>query len=418
MSRHQALMATVVTLFFLDVAVQAQEMSEPPPSGLVRKQFELEMLEKQMENYLEEGGKPGDAQYEKLFETITSRKHELLRLEYELAREQQQGAAAELEAALSDQKKTLDKVRQNQLQELVQAMKTAEQNYIQKYQEHVKKVQSLEEALHEAHEELERQRKETPEAASDDGIMRFKFKYVDAREIEQRIHQLLDDQPIRFAVGPSPDSLIVRADEKTLKRITKLIEGMDQPVQEKQESVPELPSVSVKLLLLTEGDVSSNAAHASEVLPESVIDGLQQIGLKDPHVVMLNTTTVAPESSTSNHFEMSQPGAIFDEWFRLNAVGEMKVLQKGNLQLKLHAALECKRRLGAQVQFVNECEIAGSLLIPIGHYTVLGTGNYLSGISYSKNTLSDASSAPIAYVVQVIEAESYGSTTAEQELQK
>ena len=297
-------------------------------------------------------------------------------------------------------------------QQLVHAREElAEQRHAQiqekKLQEQVAQLheekQKMVQALQEAHRDLQRRLQASMPPLEDTQTRVFHLKHINGNKLRDTIEDILGSDLLRLSADVSPQTLVIRAGEDSLARAEALIQKMDQAsVVSATEEPSELPrSLMVRIFWLSQGQAFAGAQLAEEMLPESVIQALGQIGLEYPCVVLQSNTSISLGNDKDKaKFEVRDlPAIFFRERLLLNAKGEVNSTVENQIGLSIEASTE--RSAGNERIF--ESHVSGSIVAPLEHFVVLGTANFAS-LTPEEGTDFNTG---LAFVVQVIESESF-----------
>ncbi len=253
----------------------------------------------------------------------------------------------------------------------------------------------------------------------------FQLKYAESDDVLAAIGRLIGEQGYRIAIDPKRNSLIVSSSESVIGRIEDVIQAIDRvPSQKKEEAeqVAESSSkpLSIRSFWINDGTQAIEGRNPVEYLPNKVIDALHRMGLDDPLIVSQSTSALISKTGTSSNFRSTLQAAINGVPIRVETSGKLSRKQKEQIQIEIEATLWRRAMINHQLERFNEWELSGSLTAPLGHYMVLGSANYVNGISFQDQVapkltrqLDEAKSPTklttcrFALVIQVVEGGSY-----------
>jgi hypothetical protein len=218
-------------------------------------------------------------------------------------------------------------------------------------------------------------------AMPDDATTRvYTIRYSRAPEIAQVLSQVLSGKALRLAVDERTNSLIVFADKDTSNVVEALVMKLDRSAGETEQSQPG-QTLQLRIVWLLDGDVGMPpTAHVSS----EVVDALHELGFKDPEVVCQQVATfTVGDDNQSGEFQFLVPALINSQPWQLEGHGEIRpaVRERFNVRFDLHFRQTNPRQhpgMPAENAPGQKGQLGGSILTPLGHYTVLGTTTVLA----------------------------------------
>jgi tetratricopeptide (TPR) repeat protein len=257
----------------------------------------------------------------------------------------------------------------------------------------------------------------------DEGVIKvFRLRHADVVKTAEMVQSLFGVGQLRIAVDDRTNSLVAFGQAEPLKVVEAILMNLDQKSAEshaasepKDQSAEAAPrSVMVRVFWLAD---SPNAGPpAIDYLPESVIAGVQKLGLKDAQLVAQSANTLNAEARRESKFSTFVPAQMGEQQVELQGSGSARWLDGDRIGLELNL----------QVMGDAQSQVGGSLAMPLNHYMVLGASNSViqsrgktaqkgteQGLFVAEEQPAKAVDSRFAFVVQVVEAESYAGENSE-----
>ncbi len=226
--------------------------------------------------------------------------------------------------------------------------------------------------------------KESPLGSSEEPEVKvFRLQYTTAPVVAQNLQILLGEEGYRLAIDENSNVLIVSAPPATSQRIEAVIRAIDiapatsDGSDSADRSTLGPKSLMVRIFWLSQGQADSDSPPAADYLPGSVIDALTRVGLTEAYVVSQSNSTVAFDTDSKSRFNVGDyPVRVDGQLQTVNAQGEITVFDENSMRLEIDTYTTREVSVNKQLEFVQENEIHGSIVAPIGHFSVLGTTNY------------------------------------------
>lgn len=379
------------TSFWLALAmlpVQAQDhvaAEIDSQRAVIERQLEIEILEKQLRRVLESDEPQNTKVLDQLKTRLVDAKHELAELRSALYRE----LSSETGKTSRGSNRQQQAQRDRQVEELQLHIRQLEHE-----------VQELNGALTEADATIESLR--TASGSTDDMTTTvFHLKYLDGRQLQQTLHEVLGDNTMRLALAGNPQTLVISAPVQQAKKVHDLISSLDNPGTSAEHAKSLAKSLMMRIFWVSDGPTFSGAL-ATTNLPTEVRAALKQLGINDPFLVLQSNTAfnIDPKRDQT-YFEISDvPANVYFERLLFNAEGRAAAIADDQIQLELEAKLMRSIPLNANESgYKTENQIHGSMILPLNHYMILGTSNYFSPDTEAE----DGTTTSFAFVVQVVE---------------
>ncbi len=115
----------------------------------------------------------------------------------------------------------------------------------------------------------------------------------------------------------------------------------------------------------------------SSVVSPQVADALRELGMEQPQVVcqQLTSLTLDQPGQRGGQFHFQVPAAIEDSTWQFQGQGTITPTTDDRYAMEFNLNLA---EPGTANQPAQSCQLGGSILTPLGHYTVMGTTTFLS----------------------------------------
>jgi hypothetical protein len=221
----------------------------------------------------------------------------------------------------------------------------------------------------------------------------FTLKYVRPEDIGQALHNITGGGGPRIAVDERTNTLLIAGNPKQMDVAQQLVKTLDQPGKLQQDEMPE--SVQLRIVWLSEGlsDRDMEPPKPSIVSPQ-VADALRELGMEQPQVVcqqLISLTLNRPDHRAPFHFRV--PTDIEDSTWEFQGDGAIVPTANDRYALDFKLALTHSDPKSPQLS-----EVSGSILTPLGHYTVMGTTTFVAAAHGSDTGKAQRLSAFVVYV--------------------
>jgi hypothetical protein len=206
-------------------------------------------------------------------------------------------------------------------------------------------------------------------------LVAFPLKFVRPEEIGQALHNITGGSGPRIAVDERTNTLLIAGSPKQMDVAKQIVQTLDQPGKSQQGKVPQ--PVQVRIVWLSEGltDRNMEPPKASVVSPK-VADALRELGMELPQVVCQQLTSLTlDQPGQRGQFHFQVPAAIEDSTWQFQGQGTITPTTDDRYAMEFNLSLA---EPGAANQPAQSCQLGGSILTPLGHYTVMGTTTFLS----------------------------------------
>jgi hypothetical protein len=235
-------------------------------------------------------------------------------------------------------------------------------------QELMKREQKLAE-LSQQMTKLERQNSLPPLPNAE--VKVFTLNKSPAAEAARTIESLFGAQTLRVATDDRTNSLIVLGAPNSLMAVEALLGRMDQQTSAGPSDVhpPTNPprSLLLRIFWLADGLPTDEYQNPDEFLPKSVLNAVDRLGISNPRLITQTVNSLAVAEDQAVEYGINVPAIVFNQPTNLNCAGHMRWSPTDN-------SVNLDTQLNVMGQAVN-CQLSGSLFMPLQHYMVLGTAN-------------------------------------------
>jgi hypothetical protein len=220
----------------------------------------------------------------------------------------------------------------------------------------------------------------------------------------QTVESLFGVSQMRVAVDDRTNSLVVFGKQDSMKIVEAVLLNLDkkaEPKSKESDVVGSGRSYLVRVFWLSEG--SGQMEWTAECIPgnvDAVLAGLSSLGIERPQLIAQTATSLTDINSESLDFRSRVSAVLMDQEVNLAALGSLRRLDDERIGLDLRL----------EVTGATMCDVQGSLAMPMGHFMILGTTCSVIHERSAKKLAEATFNTPrSAFVVQVVEAESYSS---------
>jgi hypothetical protein len=232
-------------------------------------------------------------------------------------------------------------------------------------------------------------------------LVAFPLKYVRPQEIAQALHDITGGGE-RIAVDERNNTLLIAGSPKQMDVAKQIVQTLDQPGKSQQGKTPEV--LQLRIVWLSEGmtDRNMEPPKASVVSPQ-VADALRELGMEQPQVVCqeLTSLTISP-ADLHGKYRFRVPTQIEDSTWEFQGEGTITPTADDRYDMDFNLSLSepvSKNPLSSQ--------LSGSILTPLGHYTVMGTTTF---VAPSKEATVGKVQRLSAFVVYLDRPKDFGET--------
>jgi hypothetical protein len=212
----------------------------------------------------------------------------------------------------------------------------------------------------------------------------YTLRNAQSQAVADVLMRLFGPGQIRTAIGEDQSRLIVLSEPMLEEQVRELVQSLDSPpttenvVGEMGGSDHGPQSLLVRIFWVADHLPEGEGQELANFLPTGVIEAFENLGLESPRVVAQTVNSVArPASDRSpepvSFATMTQVISSSIASTQLQSKGIATLNDEGRVDLNVEIALS-----GG-----TNCQVAGTITAPLGHYVVLGTAN--SMVLDSKN---------------------------------
>jgi hypothetical protein len=198
----------------------------------------------------------------------------------------------------------------------------------------------------------------------------FQLNALPAVSAANAIETLFGARAMRVAVDDRTNSVILLGKSESMPTIEALLLKLDQKApadaaatKAKIEQRAESRSpVFVQVFWLADGLPKGEGKDPAEVLPASVLRATKKLGLPEPVLVAQSVNSLSAGREPVE-FISNVPATLRNQQVVMNAAGKVAITAQETADVQMHVDVE-----GPGI----ECQMKGSLTIPMDHYMVLG----------------------------------------------
>jgi hypothetical protein len=214
----------------------------------------------------------------------------------------------------------------------------------------------------------------------------FSLQNSRAADAARILSEILGGAATRMAVDERTNSLLVFADEDTIKIVEALALKLDERSEDINiEMARPGETLQLRIVWLLD-DVDGGIDPTDQLVSAEVVDALHGLGFADPSVVcqQVTTLTLSNNRGRSGEFNYAVPVLINTLPWQFEGHGQIESMAEGRFNLRFD--LKFQQRNPADGDLIGqEGQLGGSIYTPLGHYTVMGTTTFVS-INPSKTT--------------------------------
>jgi hypothetical protein len=199
----------------------------------------------------------------------------------------------------------------------------------------------------------------------------FKLQYVKPEEIGQALHNITGGGGPRVSIDERTNSLLIAGEDKQMGVVQQVIETLDQPAGQKTK-VNDTLQVRVVWVLDAAGKEGKPAQPP--YVSSDVLEGLSELGFESPRVMCQQVTTLTFGRERQGNFQFHIP--VLAEGSSWQFTGDGRITPANDERYAIDFTLGLQ-----QPNNTNDCQVGGSILTPLSHYTVMGTSTFVTAPS-------------------------------------
>jgi hypothetical protein len=269
-------------------------------------------------------------------------------------------------------------------QEQAQLQAQLDQQRAQNYQ-----LQAKLAVLQQQCEQLKQQIVHCPPQPENPAVKVFRLMHARAESVAEMLKQVYGDR-LRVAVDQPSNTLIVLSGPEELAATEQLVDALDTPPKSTPPGSEAERTLQLRILWLMDGPPDK---FAMSFLPQALDDTLRDLGLENPKVVSHLATTILTQHEGLSKFAFRDPVKTNDVSAYINGDGQLSVIEGNRYRVWLRFKVDDENGWNS--------ELSGSLVMPLEHFVVLGTTDFVRQLQGQDG---DGQSFPTAFVVYLQEA--------------
>jgi hypothetical protein len=196
----------------------------------------------------------------------------------------------------------------------------------------------------------------------------FKLQYVKPEEIGQALHNITGGGGPRVSIDERTNSLLIAGEDKQMGVVQQVIETLDQPAGQKGHGIDTL---QVRVVWVLDADDKEGKPAEMPYVNKDVVAGLRDLGFESPRVMCQQVTTLTLERERMGKFQFLIPVVAEGSAWEFDGEGVISPSNEDRYSLQFKLGLQ-------QPNNPNNCQVGGSILTPLEHYTVMGTSTFVA----------------------------------------
>jgi hypothetical protein len=206
----------------------------------------------------------------------------------------------------------------------------------------------------------------------------FKLAYTPTDDAAKKILSLFGPRTLRVSTDDRSNSLIVFGKADQMEQVSQLLQAVDVPSENpgagadptaRTSNGDDMRSVLLRVFWLADGLPEGEGEPPANYLPVPVLEAMDRLGLDGPRLVAQTVNSLASHPAERVSFATNVPALLFKQPAQLSCSGDMDPVTGDRTRL----------RVQINVTGHVVCDLSGSLVTPLGHYMVLGTANSIIG---------------------------------------
>jgi hypothetical protein len=235
------------------------------------------------------------------------------------------------------------------------------------------------------HEEAQREAEERIQAAfaplpaiADPQTAVYQLSHVEAKGIADALMRIFGSGQMRVAIGDDPKTLIVVATMELADDVEELVQSLDVQPSANRGAVGAATanpaagprSLLVRIFWVADHLPEGEGQELATFLPFGVIEAFENLGLESPRVVTQTVNSVARPAT-----DRSADPVSFATTTQVISPSIAATQLKSNGVATLNNEGRVDLNVEIELSGGTNCQVAGTITAPLGHYVVLGTAN-------------------------------------------
>jgi hypothetical protein len=206
----------------------------------------------------------------------------------------------------------------------------------------------------------------------------YPLSHVEAKGIANTLTKIFGNDQMRVAIGDDPKTLIVVATRELADDAKELVQLLDVLPRTGDVSVDGTASnaaagprsLLVRIFWVADHLPEGEGQELANFLPIGVIEAFENLGLESPRVVTQTVNSVAKPANERS----TEPVSFATATQVISpSIAATQFQSKGIATLNSEGRVDLNVEI--QLNGGTNCQVAGAITAPLGHYVVLGTAN-------------------------------------------
>jgi hypothetical protein len=197
----------------------------------------------------------------------------------------------------------------------------------------------------------------------------FKLQYVKPEDIGQALHNITGGGGPRIAIDERTNTLVIAGEDKQMGVVQQVIETLDQPSGPKGKGNDTL---QVRVVWVLDAAGKEGKPAEPPYVSKDVVEGLSELGFESPRVMCQQLTSLTFGREREGNFQFHIPVLAEGSSWQFTGDGRIRPANDDRYSIDFTLGLQ-------QPNNTNNCQVGGSILTPLAHYTVMGTSTFVAG---------------------------------------
>jgi len=226
----------------------------------------------------------------------------------------------------------------------------------------------------------------------------FKLQYVKPEEIGQALHNITGGGGPRVSIDERTNSLLIAGEDKQMGVVQQVIETLDQPAGQKGKGNDTL---QVRVVWVLDADSKEGKPAESPYVNKDVVAALSDLGFELPRVMCQQVTSLTFGREREGRFQFTIP--VLAEGSSWQFTGDGRITPANDERYSIDFTLGLQ-----QPNNTNDCQVGGSILTPLSHYTVMGTSTFVAAAAGDDGGAKNLKQHLSAFVIYLNRAREFG----------